>query len=107
MWCGIILLKNKARVLQEELQQNRSKNVFDVSLGCKCASDDQRSLAVKGNGTPDPNSYLMTCLACNSKSRIGTLLWAPPDTSSMVVKSQLETGFITKHYIPPVSMIPT
>ncbi|GFW86736.1 hypothetical protein TNCV_2808911 [Trichonephila clavipes] len=67
---------------------------------------DKLGPAVKKNGTPDYNSLLRAFVACNSKSRIDTLPWASPDTSSMIVKTQLEIGFITKHYIPPVSMIP-
>ncbi|GFT45125.1 hypothetical protein TNCV_4154181 [Trichonephila clavipes] len=62
--------------------------------------------AVKRNGTPDHNSSLKACVACNSESRIGTLSWTSPDTSSIIVRTQLEVGFIAKHYTSPVSMIP-
>ncbi|GFW67435.1 hypothetical protein TNCV_3391061 [Trichonephila clavipes] len=59
----------RARVLQKERLQNSSQNVVDVQLCCKCASnDDQRSPAVKRNGTLDHNSWLWACVAC----RIGT-----------------------------------
>ncbi|GFX24657.1 putative DD41D transposase [Trichonephila clavipes] len=54
--------------------------------------------AVKRNGTPDNDSWLRACVACNSKSRIRTLPWAPPDTSLMIVRTQLEAGFVAKHY---------
>ncbi|GFW21572.1 hypothetical protein TNCV_4280881 [Trichonephila clavipes] len=59
------------------------------------------------NGTPDHNFLLRACVACNSKSRIGTLPWLSPDTSSMIVKTQMEAGLVAKHYASPVSMIPT
>ncbi|GFV40161.1 hypothetical protein TNCV_3953581 [Trichonephila clavipes] len=56
--------------------------------------------ADKRNGTPDNYSWLRACVACNSESRIGTLPWASPDTSSMIVRTQLEAGFVAKHYKP-------
>ncbi|GFV08315.1 hypothetical protein TNCV_327491 [Trichonephila clavipes] len=65
-----------------------------------------QSPAVKRNGTPDCNPCLRACVACSSESRISTLSWASPDTSSVIVKTQLETGFITEHYMPLVNMIP-
>ncbi|GFX87710.1 hypothetical protein TNCV_4304191 [Trichonephila clavipes] len=75
---------------------------------CKCASNyDQRSPAIKRNGTSYHNSGLRACEACNSESRVGTLPWASPDTSSMIVRTQLEAGFVAKHYTSPFSMIPT
>ncbi|GFU63563.1 hypothetical protein TNCV_4256041 [Trichonephila clavipes] len=81
---------------------------MDVPLCCKCASiDDQRGPAVKRNGTPDHNSWLRACLTCNSENRIGTVPWAPPDTSSIIASTQLEAGLVAKDYSSPVSMIPT
>ncbi|GFY15373.1 hypothetical protein TNCV_1571841 [Trichonephila clavipes] len=62
--------------------------------------------AVKRNGVPDNNSWLRACVACNSESRIVTLPWVSPDTSSMVVRTQLEAGFVAKHYRSSASMFP-
>ncbi|GFS84530.1 hypothetical protein TNCV_4606981 [Trichonephila clavipes] len=38
---------------------------------------------------------------------VGTLPWPSPDTSSMIVRTQMEAGFVAKYYTSPVSMIPT
>ncbi|KFM77624.1 Protein CYR61, partial [Stegodyphus mimosarum] len=38
---------------------------------------------------------------------VGTLLWAFPDASSMIVMTQLEAGFVAKDYTSQVSNIPT
>ncbi|GFU01958.1 hypothetical protein TNCV_1524431 [Trichonephila clavipes] len=56
---------------------------------------------------PGHNPLLRACVACNRESRIITLPWPSPDTSSMVVRTQMEAGFVTKHYTSPVRMIPT
>ncbi|GFV52331.1 hypothetical protein TNCV_2664851 [Trichonephila clavipes] len=58
------------------------------------SNDDQRGLAVKTNDTPDHNSWLRACVTCNIESRIGTPPWTPPGTSSMIVRTKLEAGFI-------------
>ncbi|GFW34650.1 hypothetical protein TNCV_952781 [Trichonephila clavipes] len=61
----------------------------------------------KGNDTPDHNVLLGACVASHSESRIDALPWASPDTSSMIVRTQLEAKFVAKYYTYPVSMIPT
>ncbi|GFX75013.1 uncharacterized protein TNCV_1845851 [Trichonephila clavipes] len=71
------------------------------------SNDDQRGPVVKRNGTLDHNSWLRVCVACNRKSRIGTLPWVSPDTSSMIVRTQLKVGFVAKYHMSPVSMIQT
>ncbi|GFY06775.1 hypothetical protein TNCV_2203081 [Trichonephila clavipes] len=43
--------------------------------------------------TPDHNSRLMP--------------WTSPDTFSLIDRTQLEAGFVTKHYMSSVSMIPS
>ncbi|GFX93373.1 hypothetical protein TNCV_151791 [Trichonephila clavipes] len=92
------LLKNKAKVLQKKRYQDSSQNVIDASLCCKCASnDDQRGLAIERNGTSDHNFSLRDYVACNSESGIGMLPWASPDTSSMIIRTQLEARFVAKH----------
>ncbi|GFX87962.1 hypothetical protein TNCV_4374271 [Trichonephila clavipes] len=65
------------------------------------STEDQRSQAVKRKGTPDHNSWLRACVACNGESRIGMLPWASPDTSSMIVRTQLKVEFVAKHYTSP------
>ncbi|GFX72915.1 uncharacterized protein TNCV_1698121 [Trichonephila clavipes] len=67
---------------------------------CKCASDDDQR-AVKRNSSSDHHNWSRACAACNSESRIGELPWASPDTSSMIFKTQLEAGFVAKHYASP------
>ncbi|GFU05321.1 hypothetical protein TNCV_3262651 [Trichonephila clavipes] len=70
-------------------------NVIDAPLVCKWASNDhQTGPAVKRNCIPDHNSQLRACVACNSESRIGMMPWVSPDTSPMIVRAQLEVGFI-------------
>ncbi|GFV46748.1 hypothetical protein TNCV_1882071 [Trichonephila clavipes] len=54
---------------------------------------------------PRSDTVRQACVACNSE-RIGTLPWTSPDTSSMIVRTQLKAGFIAKHYRSPVRMIP-
>ncbi|GFV89876.1 hypothetical protein TNCV_4691051 [Trichonephila clavipes] len=66
-----------------------------------------KGVRLKRNGTPDHNSFLRACVELNSESRIGTLPWSSPDTSSMIDRAQLEAGFVAKHYTSPVSMITT
>ncbi|GFW56407.1 hypothetical protein TNCV_2089141 [Trichonephila clavipes] len=65
------------------------------------SNDDQRDPAIKINGSPDHNIWLRACEACNSENRIGTLPWLSPDTSSMIVRTQMEAGLIAKHYTSP------
>ncbi|GFV80197.1 hypothetical protein TNCV_1477591 [Trichonephila clavipes] len=69
-----------------------------------CSNDEQRGPSVNRNDDPDHNAWLRACAPCNSKRRIGMLPWASPDTSSMIVRTQLEAGFVSKHYRSPVSM---
>ncbi|GFV07655.1 hypothetical protein TNCV_4941571 [Trichonephila clavipes] len=72
---------------------------------CKCVSkDDQRG---HKKCTPDHNSLLRACVARNSESKIGILPWPSPDMPPMIVRTQMEAEFVTKHYTSPVSMIPT
>ncbi|GFX21800.1 hypothetical protein TNCV_2310791 [Trichonephila clavipes] len=63
MWFGIILLKNKARVLQKERLQKSSQN-------------ERRRTDML------------------SESGIDTLPWTSPDASSMIVRTQMEAGFV-------------
>ncbi|GFW06548.1 hypothetical protein TNCV_2188811 [Trichonephila clavipes] len=99
-----IALLGKPRLGEQYKVQIRIKE----SREFKCDSnDDQKGSAVKRNGTPDHNFWLRDSVACNSESRIGTLPWASPDTSSMIVRTQLEARFVAKHYTPPVSLIST
>ncbi|GFX95560.1 hypothetical protein TNCV_4825751 [Trichonephila clavipes] len=49
----------------------------------------------------------LACAALNSESRIGKLPWASPDTSLIIVRTQLEVGFVAKHYTSSSNMIPT
>ncbi|GFY24024.1 peptidyl-glycine alpha-amidating monooxygenase A [Trichonephila clavipes] len=87
-------------------EQYQNQNVIDLLLCCKCASnDDQKGPTIERNGTPDHNTWLRACVACNSE-QIGTLLWGSPDTSSMIVRTRLAVGFVTKHCTSLVSMIP-
>ncbi|GFT16789.1 hypothetical protein TNCV_1333951 [Trichonephila clavipes] len=65
------------------------------------SNDSQRGRAVKRNGPLDHNSWLRECVAGNCESRIGTLSWASPDTSSVIVRTQLETGFSSLNTIRP------
>ncbi|GFV60384.1 hypothetical protein TNCV_3470191 [Trichonephila clavipes] len=98
-------------VFQEEREQNSSQNAIEITLYYNCASnDDQRGInkiIVKINGTPDHNSWLRACAACNSESRIGTWPWASPGMSSMIFGTQLKAEFFPKHYTFTISMIPT
>ncbi|GFW98168.1 hypothetical protein TNCV_2492211 [Trichonephila clavipes] len=72
---------------------------------CKWASnDDQRGQASKEIA---PRPLLRACVAFNSENRIGTLPWPSPDTSLMIVRTQMEVGFVAKLYTSPVNMIPT
>ncbi|GFV85268.1 hypothetical protein TNCV_928991 [Trichonephila clavipes] len=102
MWSGIILLKNKARVLQKERQQNSSQNVIDGLLYCKLPLMTSKVVRMSKEMSPNYNSLLRACGACNCESRIGALPWASPDTSSMIVRTQLEVGFIAKYYASSV-----
>ncbi|GFU79155.1 hypothetical protein TNCV_2136781 [Trichonephila clavipes] len=65
MWSGIILLKDKVRVLLRERQLNSSQNVIDVSLCCKLPL---LSPAVKRNDPPVHNFWLRACVACSRES---------------------------------------
>ncbi|GFW34334.1 hypothetical protein TNCV_220601 [Trichonephila clavipes] len=65
------------------------------------------SPTVKTNDTPDHNFWLRACSNYNSESRIDKLSWRSPDTSSMIVQTQLEAGFVAKHYASSVNMIQT
>ncbi|GFY28875.1 hypothetical protein TNCV_4720071 [Trichonephila clavipes] len=47
----------------------------------------------KTNDIPEKSFWLRVLLVGNSESRIGKLLWAFPDTSSMIDRTQLEAGF--------------
>ncbi|GFX63619.1 hypothetical protein TNCV_2005481 [Trichonephila clavipes] len=53
----------------------------------------------KERATPHHNSWLRACVACNIESRIYTLPWPSPDKPSMIVLTQLEAGFVAKHYV--------
>ncbi|GFX79575.1 hypothetical protein TNCV_825641 [Trichonephila clavipes] len=59
-----------------------------MSLKYRCAvsmlHDDERGPNVKRKVTPDHNSWLRDYVAYNSESRIGTLTWVSPDTSSTI-----------------------
>ena len=104
IWSGIILLKNKAAVLQKKLSKNSSQNSVNVPLCCKCASHDhQRVPAIKEN-TPH-NSTLRACLVFISEKRVGTCSGDSP--YSMIVKTQLEAEFVAKDYTSPVRIIST
>ncbi|GFY33624.1 hypothetical protein TNCV_4593361 [Trichonephila clavipes] len=73
-----------------------------------CASnDDQRGASIKRNDTKDHDSWMSVSEVCNSESRISSLSWASADTSSRIVRTQLEAGFVAKYYTSSVSMIPT
>ncbi|GFW97611.1 transposable element Tcb1 transposase [Trichonephila clavipes] len=89
----------KTAVVTPSLQQWRSPSTFRGAPGADPLKWLKEGPTVKINGTPDLNS-------CNSESRIGTLHWPSPDTSSMIVRTQLEVRFIAKHSTSPVSMIP-
>ncbi|GFT42448.1 hypothetical protein TNCV_1787231 [Trichonephila clavipes] len=101
MWSDTILPKNNVRVLLNEWQQNRMSSTYRLLQ--VASNDDQTSSAVKRNDTSDHNFWLRACGAYNSESRIGTLSWKSP----MIVRTQLETGFVAKRYAFPVNMIQT
>ncbi|GFV60479.1 hypothetical protein TNCV_3471141 [Trichonephila clavipes] len=58
------------------------------------SNDDQRGQTVKTNRAPGYNSWLRACVTYNSESRIGMLHWASPGTSSIIIRTQLDAGFI-------------
>ncbi|GFW93265.1 hypothetical protein TNCV_2603831 [Trichonephila clavipes] len=95
-------------MLQKERPQNSFPKVRRITVLYNWASnEDQRGPVVKRNGTPDHNSWLRAYVAYNSENRIKTLTCTSRDTSSMIVRTQLEAEFVSKHYTSPVSMIPT
>ncbi|GFX51340.1 hypothetical protein TNCV_3102731 [Trichonephila clavipes] len=53
------------------------------------------------------NAVLCASVAYKSEIRIGMLHRPSPDTSSMIVRTEMEAGFVAKHYTASVSMIPT
>ncbi|GFY11381.1 hypothetical protein TNCV_3182271 [Trichonephila clavipes] len=83
-----------------------SKTVLRKSSAYRC-DDDQRDPAIKSKCSHDHNSWFSACVASKSESKVGTLPWVSLDTSSMIVRTQLEAGFVAKHYMSPVSMIRT
>ncbi|GFW78239.1 hypothetical protein TNCV_137081 [Trichonephila clavipes] len=54
-----------------------------------CASNDNQR---GSTDTPDHNSWLRACEACNDERRIGTLSWVFPDPFSMVAITEFERG---------------
>ncbi|GFX00161.1 hypothetical protein TNCV_296501 [Trichonephila clavipes] len=74
---------------------------------CKCAyNDEQKGPDVERNDTSNHNSRLRACGACNNESTIVTVPKVYLDTSSMIDRTQLEAGFVAKHYTSPISIIP-
>ncbi|GFU73900.1 hypothetical protein TNCV_555281 [Trichonephila clavipes] len=108
MRCGIILMKKKTRVLQmngsKTVLRKSSTYLYAVNVSLITTKGIRLSKEIAAQ-TITP--VLRACVAYNSESRINTMPWASPDTSSIIFRIQLEAGFISKHYTSPVSMIPT
>ncbi|UYV63593.1 hypothetical protein LAZ67_2004917 [Cordylochernes scorpioides] len=62
---------------------------------------------IKWNDTPDHNALLWTCVVFKSEVRIHTLPRTSPDTFASVVRTQSETGLVTKDYTSPVRAVPS
>ncbi|GFV30186.1 hypothetical protein TNCV_96631 [Trichonephila clavipes] len=67
---------------------------------------DKLGPTVKRNDTQNRLSWLRVCVECNRETRIGGD-WESPETSSMIVRTQLEVEFTAEHYTSSVSLIPT
>ncbi|GFW16977.1 hypothetical protein TNCV_2761051 [Trichonephila clavipes] len=61
-----------------------------------CAVNVPLMTTVKKNGTSDHNSWFRACIAYSNESRISTLPWASSNTSLIIVRTQLEAGFVVK-----------
>ncbi|GFW55404.1 hypothetical protein TNCV_117881 [Trichonephila clavipes] len=93
----------KARGDGDMLKTNRQRNVIEVSLGCKCVSNDNQSApVVKRNYTPVHKSWLRAYVIVKAGSAR-----CPVCLSSMIVSTQLEAGFYARYYTSPVSIVPT
>ena len=107
--CGLALScwKTSPEHCKRDGNKTSLRMVVDVPLCSKSTSnDDQRVPAVKGNDTPDHNA-LRVGVACNSESRISPLPCGSPNTSLMIVRTELEVEFVAKDYASPVGIIPT
>ncbi|GFX39260.1 hypothetical protein TNCV_3859841 [Trichonephila clavipes] len=71
------------------------------------SNDDKMSPDVKRKDILDHRLWLRSCVTCDSENRIDMLHWASPDTSLMIIRTQVEAGFVAKHYTSSVSIIPT
>ena len=62
---------------------------------------------LKKVGISDHNALLWVYVAYDSQGKIlPLLLWTSPDTSAVVVRSQLKTGLVISDYTLPVGLVP-
>ncbi|GFY14338.1 hypothetical protein TNCV_1021031 [Trichonephila clavipes] len=62
--------------------------------------DYQRFQAFKQDGIPDLNIMLLACVTCDILGRFPALSLIYPDTSAVVIRTQLKTRLVTKTIRP-------
>ncbi|GFS94631.1 hypothetical protein TNCV_3649741 [Trichonephila clavipes] len=84
----------------------KQRDVEDkVPLSCQCTRKDYQKDPIIKEDALGHNALSWVCVLDDNQGRISTLSWMSAGPSVVVVRTQLETGLITKD-TSPISAVP-